>query len=179
MLDKYPAAVRVEAEKLYVFLAEDRKAERTKLDALIAQAPKGDERRGQVVFNSAKAACIACHKIGYVGGNVGPDLRRIGAVRTERDLMEAIVFPSASFVRSYEPFRVVTTTGKVYNGILRKDAPEEVILAVAADQEVRIPRADIEEMTPSTVSVMPAGLDQQLSSQDLADLVAFLKANVR
>ena len=179
MLDKYPAAVRVEAEKLYVFLAEDRKAERTKLDALIAQAPKGDERRGQVVFNSAKAACIACHKIGYVGGNVGPDLRRIGAVRTERDLMEAIVFPSASFVRSYEPFRVVTTTGKVYNGILRKDAPEEVILAVAADQEVRIPRADVEETTPSTVSVMPAGLDQQLSPQDLADLVAFLKANVR
>ena len=47
---------------------------------------------------------------------------------------------------------------------------------MAADKEVRIARADIEEVRPGTVSVMPAGLDQQLTKQELADLIAFLKA---
>src|SRR5262249_16382394 len=97
-------------------------------------------------------------------------------IRSERDLLEAIVFPSASFVRSYEPWVIVTKNGKIYNGILRKDAPEEVVLAKAANDEVRIARDEIETMQPSQFSVMPAGLDQQLLPQDLADLVAFLKA---
>ncbi|MBX9626733.1 MAG: c-type cytochrome, partial [Gemmataceae bacterium] len=120
---------------------------------------------------------IACHQMGYVGGKVGPDLTRVGGTRSDRDLLEAIVFPSASFVRSYEPVRVVTTDGRTLSGVLTKDAPDEIVLAVAADKEERIARADVESIGPGTVSVMPAGLDQQLSVQDLADLVAFLKAS--
>jgi putative heme-binding domain-containing protein len=133
-------------------------------------------RRGQAVFNSTKTACVACHAIGYLGGNVGPDLTRIGGIRSERDLLEAIVFPSASFVRGYEPVVVTTKSGKVHNGVIRRDAADEMVLAIAANQEVRIARADIEEVQPSRVSVMPAGLDQQLTPGDLADLLAFLKA---
>ncbi len=109
ILDKYPQAVKAEAEKLYAELAEARKDERAKLEKMLAELKSGDIRRGQIVFNNVKAQCIACHKIGYVGGSVGPDLTRIGGIRTERDLLEAIVFPSASFVRSYEPVRVLTT----------------------------------------------------------------------
>ena len=97
-------------------------------------------------------------------------------IRTERDLLEAIVFPSASFVRSYESVRVVTTDERTFNGILKKDAPDEIIVVVAADKEERVARADVASITPSAVSVMPSGLDQQLSPQDLADLVAFLRA---
>ena len=100
----------------------------------------------------------------------------VSKVRTERDLLESIVFPSASFVRSYEPVVVNTKSGKAYNGLVRKDAPDEVVLVTGPDQQVRIARDDIEDMQPSKVSVMPAGLDQQLTPQDLADLVAFLKA---
>lgn len=176
ILDKYPKAVRAEADKLYALLAEARKDEQAKLERLVKQLPTGDIRRGQAVFNGAKVQCAACHKIGYVGGLVGPDLTRVGGIRTERDLLEAIVFPSASFVRSYEPMRVTTADGRALNGILKKDAPDEIVLVAAADKEERIARADIETISPSTVSVMPAGLDQQLSLQELADVVAFLKA---
>ena len=136
----------------------------------------GDVRRGQLVFHSEKAACFSCHAIGYRGGNVGPDLTKIGSVRAERDLMEAIVFPSASFVRSFEPIAVATTDGKVFNGLLRGENADELILATGVNQETRVARRDIDELRPSTVSVMPAGLDQQLTPQELADLVAFLKA---
>jgi putative heme-binding domain-containing protein len=177
ILDKYPKPVRDEAEKLYALLAEARKDETAKLERLVKELPAGDVRRGQVVFNGTKAQCAACHKIGYKGGLVGPDLTRIGNIRTERDLLESIVFPSASFVRSYEPVRIVTLDGRTFSGILKSETPDEVVLTIAADKEERIPRADVESMTPSSVSVMPAGLDQQLSSQELADLVAFLKAS--
>jgi putative heme-binding domain-containing protein len=176
ILDKYPKTVQAEAEKLYALLAEARKEERGKLEKLLAEMPAGDIRRGQAVFNGSKAQCVACHKIGYVGGLVGPDLTRIGSIRTERDLLESIVFPNASFVRSYEPVRVTTGDGRVLNGILKKDAPDEIILTIAADKEERISRADVEDISPGSVSVMPAGLDQQLSVQELADLVAFLRA---
>jgi putative heme-binding domain-containing protein len=143
---------------------------------MLKTLPAGDVRRGQVVFNGTKAQCAACHKIGYKGGLTGPDLTRIGGIRTERDLLESIAFPSASFVRSYEAVRVVTLDGRTLSGILKSDAPDEIVLTVAADKEERIPRADVESMSPSAISVMPAGLDQQLTPQELADLVAFLKA---
>ena len=176
ILDKYPKAVKDEAEKLYSELAEARKGETARLEKLLKDMPTGDIRRGQLVFNSAKTNCIACHKVGYVGGLAGPDLTRIGGIRTERDLLESIIFPSASFVRSYEPYRVVTKDDRTLNGVLKKDAPDEIIIVTAADKEERVARTDIESISPSTVSLMPAGMEQQLSQQELADLIAFLKA---
>jgi putative membrane-bound dehydrogenase-like protein len=175
-LAKYSAAIQKEAEELYALLNVDAAKQKARLEELLGSLKNGDIRRGQLVFNSAKASCAACHAIGYLGGNVGPDLTRIGQVRTERDLLEAIVFPSASFVRSYEPVLITLKNGKTHNGLIRKDTGQEVVLATGVNQEVRLNRSDIEDIQPSKVSIMPAGLDQQLSVQDLADLVAFLKA---
>ena len=177
ILEKYPAKVKTEAAKLYALLDAEILKQREKLEMLAKELPVGDLRRGHHVFNSAKAACATCHTIGYVGGTIGPDMTRIGSIRTERDLLEAIVYPSASFVRSYEPVKVTTKDGNVHNGILKKDAPDEIVLVLAADKEVRIPRSEIDEFRMGTVSIMPAGLDQQLTKQDLADLIAFLRAN--
>lgn len=175
-LAKYGPAVQRQAAKLYAALDVDTAKQRTRLEQLLSSLRDGDVRRGQAVFNSSKAACSACHAIGYLGGKVGPDLTHIAKIRTERDLLESIVFPSASLVRSYEPVQVTTQSGKVYNGLVRQDGPEEIVLATGPNQEARIRRDDIEEVQPSRVSVMPAGLDRQLSLRELADLVAFLKA---
>ena len=78
-------------------------------------------------------------------------------------------------MRSYEPVQVVRLDGRTHAGILKKDSPDEVVLSVSATEEVSIPRADIDTLKPGVVSVMPAGLDQQLTKQELADLLAFLK----
>ncbi len=175
-LAKYGPKVAAEAEKLYALLDANAARQKAKLEELLASMRGGDVRRGQAVFNGPKAACASCHAIGYLGGKVGPDLTRVGQIRTERDLLESIVFPSASFVRSYEPVQVTTKAGKTLNGLIRKDAPEEIILATNATEEVRIARGDVEEIVPGKVSIMPAGLDQQLTVSELADLVAFLRA---
>jgi putative membrane-bound dehydrogenase-like protein len=175
-LAKFSPTVRKAAEPLLASLNPDAGAQRQKLEQLVSSLPTGDVRKGQLVFNSKQAACSTCHAIGYIGGHVGPDLTRIGSTRAERDLLESIVFPSASFVQSYEPVLVDTRAGDRQSGILKKNDADEVVLITGPDQETHIPRKDVAEMRPSPVSVMPAGLDQQLSQQDLADLVAFLKA---
>jgi putative heme-binding domain-containing protein len=175
--EKHPEPIRHSVSALVASLNVNADGQRVKLDMLAKELPTGDVRRGQTVFNSAKAACSSCHAIGYLGGKVGPDLTRIGGIRTERDLLEAIVFPSASFVRSYEPVKVERADGRVHTGNLKRESPTEIVLVVSATEELTIPRSDIENITPSTVSVMPSGLDQQLSKQDLADLIAFLKAS--
>jgi len=172
----YDPQIQEATQALHQLLAASAESRKERIEQLLKLVSQGDRNRGQVVFNSQKAACATCHAIGYLGGTVGPDLTRVGQIRSERDLAEAIIFPSASFVRSYEPITVSTTGGMVHNGLLRKDSPEEVILAINAKDTVRIPRDEIEQMVPSTVSVMPTGLDQQLSAQELADLVTFLKA---
>ena len=133
-------------------------------------------RRGQAIFNSARASCSGCHAIGYLGGNLGPDLTRIGQVRTERDLLESIVYPSASFVRSYEPYIVATKSGDDFSGVLRKDAADEVGARHRSKCRRAVARNDIAEIRPGKVSVMPQGLNEQLTDQELVDLLAFLKA---
>ena len=174
-LAKFPDAVRKKADELLASLAPDAAKQERHVNQLLTQMPPGDIRRGQAIFNSPKVACFGCHSIGYRGGHVGPDLTSVGTIRAQRDLLESIVYPSASFVRSFEPMMVLTKGGDSYSGILRKDAPDEVILVTGPDAEVHISRADIVEMRQGTVSIMPQGFDTQLTTQELSDLVAFLK----
>jgi putative membrane-bound dehydrogenase-like protein len=175
-LARYGPEVQKPLAALCAKLDADAVKQKEQLDRLLASLKGGDIRRGQAVFNSTKAACATCHAIGYLGGKVGPDLTRIGQIRSERDLLESILFPSASFVQSYTSVQVTTTAGKSYNGLVKKDAPDEVILTINATEEVRISRSEIEQIQPSKLSIMPAGLDKVLSTQEFADLIAFLRA---
>lgn len=172
---KYSGPARAKADELLKMLSADAAKQKEHLDQLLAQLPPGDVRRGQAIFNGPKAACSTCHAIGYLGGHVGPDLTSIGTIRTQRDLLESIVYPSASFVRSFEPMIVTTKSGEDYTGILRKDAADEVVLVSGPQTEVRIPRSEMVEMRQGTLSIMPQGFDELLTKQELADLLAFLK----
>jgi putative heme-binding domain-containing protein len=175
-LTNFPVSVQQKGQELLAILNADAAKQKAHLEEVLASLKNGDVRRGQVIFNGQKAACFTCHAIGYLGGNLGPDLTRIGQVRTERDLLESIIYPSVGFVRSYEPIIVSTKSGDEINGVLRKDAVDEVVLGTGANAETHIARTDVVEMRPGTVSVMPGGLDEQLSRQELSDLVAFLKS---
>ncbi len=141
LLTKYGPAVLQSAAPLLASLEADTIKQKAHLETVLAKLPAGNVRRGQALFNGTKGACATCHTIGYLGGKIGPDLTRIGGIRTERDLLESIVFPSASFVRGYEPALIVTRDGRVLNGVPRRDAADEVILVTGASQEIRIPRA--------------------------------------
>jgi putative heme-binding domain-containing protein len=175
-LGGFSGAVSTRLQELLTRLDAARVDKIAQIDAIASLLDKADVRRGQAVFNSAKASCRACHEMGYLGGNVGPDLTRIGRIRSERDLLEAILYPSLSFVRSYEPVQIVTTSGKVYSGLVQDESGESVTLAIDAQKKVQIRHAQVELRQPGKVSVMPAGLEKQLTAQELADVVKFLHA---
>ena len=97
-----------------------------RIEELLPVVAKGDVRRGHAVFYSAKASCSSCHRMGYAGGTTGPELSHVGQTRTERDLLESILFPSLSFVRSYEPMLITTQDGKSINGIIKEESAQGV-----------------------------------------------------
>ncbi len=164
------------AKKLIEFLQKPPVDVVEKLNQMESQLPPGDPVRGFQVFRDQKTACSACHRIGYVGGNIGPELSRIGSTRTRRDLLEAILFPSLRLAQSYQATQVVTTDGEVLNGIVQSESRNELELVINADRIVRIPIQEIEKRQPSTVSIMPAGLEKTISLQELADLISMLES---
>ena len=177
VLAKYSASIQTEGAELLAEVLPDITQQAKRIDGLLQELKslRADSSRGQAVFNSTKSACVQCHRIGYAGGEVGPNLTRIGEARTERDLLEAVVYPSASFVRSYEPILVTTRSGDTLSGMIKDESDTAFTLVTGPGAEQRLPRSEVAEQRPSAVSIMPAGLDEQLTRQELADLVTFLK----
>ena len=175
VLSGFGDSVAAGAKPLLQRIEVENQSKVERVHEILALLPTADLRRGLRVFQGTKASCIACHRRGYLGGNIGPDLNRIGQIRNERDLLEAILFPSLSYVRSYEPMSIITEDGKVFNGLIRDESEHEITLQLDAKNSVRISKSDIEERHLGTVSIMPAGLEKQLTPQDLADLVKYLK----
>jgi putative heme-binding domain-containing protein len=147
-----------------------------RLDALAAFLPNGDAARGEKLFNNRdRSKCITCHLKGEKGVRLGPDLTWIGAIRSERDLLEAIVFPSASIARYHEVVSVATKSGKVISGLLVKETVDKMFLSSAKGVVQQIAFRDIESARYSNVSLMPEGMDKLLKAEEIADLVAYLK----
>jgi len=178
LIAKYPEKVQELAKPVLRQLQQaqrERAARLEKLEPLLTGG--GDTGRGRRLFFGEKAACSSCHTIGTEGKNVGPDLTGIGAIRSGHDLLEAIVYPSASFVPGHEIYNVDTATERIA-GVLRSSSPEAVVLVTGPEGEVRIPRSQIKSMQRSNVSLMPEGLDETLSKAELTDLLAFLQAEI-
>jgi len=175
LLAGYPENVRKSAQPLFRQLQE---AQRDRIERLRRLEPLltagGDVGRGRRIFFGEKVACSSCHTIGAEGGHVGPDLTGVGAIRTGHDLLEAIVFPSASFVPGHEIYNVDIGTDRLA-GVLRSQSSEAVVLVTGPNGEVRIPRKQIKSMQRSNVSLMPEGFDESLTKTELTDLLAFLQ----
>jgi putative membrane-bound dehydrogenase-like protein len=172
VFEQYPPAVKPEVDKLIAKLNTVH-AERIKyLKEIEDNLGDGVLDNGRILF-FGKATCYTCHKIGPQGGNFGPDLTSIQRDRSTHDLLEAIVYPGASFVREFETYKVKTGSGE-QTGIIKSNTPEEIILATSLQSAVRIPRGEIKSMTLSEVSMMPQGLDKLLTKKEMADLMAFL-----
>jgi putative heme-binding domain-containing protein len=155
--------------------ARERNAHQTaSIDAIVAQVEHGNADRGSTIFFSAKASCSSCHRVDGKGGAIGPDLSKIGASRTVRDLAESVVLPSASLARGYESVRVLTNAGNDVVGVIARETLDAVWIRTADRNEVKIPRAEIDQMAPSGQSIMPEGLDRALSIEESADLMAYL-----
>jgi putative membrane-bound dehydrogenase-like protein len=181
MFQPFSAQTRAAARQLsarFEAEAEARIRRLKELEPLLTAG--GDVGNGRRIFFGNKVACAKCHTIGSEGGDVGPDLTAVGSIRSGHDILEAIVFPSASFVPGRET-RIVTTktNGKVYTGVISEHEGGEanaIVLIAGPDDKVRIPREEVASIKSSVVSLMPDGIVAGLSQKELTDLLAFLKA---
>lgn len=170
-----PEAQAAAAPLLARFAARDAVA-KEQVDRYLPWAEGGDAARGRYVFFGQTAACSRCHRVGSEGAQIGPDLTRIGAIRQPRDLVEAVVLPSASFARDFNSYVAVTSDGRQVNGLIVRQTSDSLVFRQADLSEVRLPRDEIEILKESETSIMPQGLEQKLSEQEFRDLLAYLQS---
>jgi putative heme-binding domain-containing protein len=130
--------------------------------------------RGATVIERAK--CLECHKFGSKGAGVGPDLTTVSSRFRPIEILESMVEPSKVLSDQYRSVAVATADGKVYNGMpVVSDGPNLVLLLSDASK-VTIPKDEIDSKKESAVSVMPEGLINSLSYQEIADLLALFNS---
>jgi putative heme-binding domain-containing protein len=134
---------------------------------------RGDPARGAEVFRRPELACMSCHKVGDAGGEVGPRLDSIGSAQPLETLIGMVVEPQRELTEGYEAFRITTKSGDVKIGIIAAGNDAEIVVRDPQGQEHRIAAADIADRE-MIGSLMPAGLLDDLSPQDLRDLFAYL-----
>jgi putative heme-binding domain-containing protein len=135
---------------------------------------KGSASNGQLVF-AKTGTCAKCHIVNGEGKDVGPNLSEIGKKLSREAIFEAILYPSASISHNYETYIVETKAGNQASGLLVSKTPTEITLKDAESLLRTYKIAEVESITRSPVSIMPADLHKALSTQDLADLVEYLQ----
>ena len=135
---------------------------------------KGDASRGREVFRTASLQCVQCHRVGDVGGKVGPELTQIGKKYSRAELLENILEPSKKIDPAFITHVVETNDGLFFTGIIASRTATEIVLRDAADKEQRIPANKIANLLPQPKSLMPEQLLRDLTAQQAADLLEYL-----
>ncbi|HEY1860375.1 MAG TPA: ThuA domain-containing protein [Gemmataceae bacterium] len=138
----------------------------------IPELKGGNWARGRQVFNSDQATCSRCHQIAGQGGKIGPDLSNL-IHRDYESVLRDIREPSAAINPDFITYKVDLTDGRAFSGVVRTEA-DMLVIGDIEGKEIRVPRNQIEAMTPSKVSTMPDGLVKTLGPEKMRDLLTFL-----
>jgi putative heme-binding domain-containing protein len=167
-------SVQERAEKL---LADTLSADRKEIVASYRGALEkpGDVERGRKVF---RKNCNVCHRLENDGHEVGPDLAGLKN-RTPEAMLIAILDPNQAVEDRFLQYTAVTVQGRIFSGMLAAETGSSITLAGPEGKRQDILRGDIEELTSSGKSLMPDGMEKQLTPQDLSDLFAYLARNLQ
>jgi putative heme-binding domain-containing protein len=140
-----------------------------------ALTQQGDVTRGARLFaDEQKLGCSRCHSVDGSAGKAGPDLFAVGDKFGRRDLVDAVLMPSATISPGYGTTFIETKSGAEFQGILKQASASGVQLMGADAKLVSIAAADIQEQRGSLISLMPEGLQAGLSLQEFTDLIEYL-----
>lgn len=165
------ANIRERARRL---LAGQAAPERQKIVAAYGDVleMKADPAHGKAVF---KKNCTVCHRLDNEGFEVGPDLLSALRNKTGEQLLNDILDPSREVDPRYLNYQITTKKGQVFSGLIAADTASSVTLRRGEKTEDTVLRNNIEEVQATGKSLMPEGLETQLSKQELADLIAYLQ----
>jgi putative heme-binding domain-containing protein len=136
---------------------------------------EGDVARGKVVFNNEqKTMCMKCHSVDGSSSKAGPDLSFIGDKFPRRDLITAVLEPSAAIAIGYDSTTIVTKSDEEYTGVIKQANDSYIGLMGGDGKLVRIPTGEIASLHANKLSLMPAGLQAGLSLGEFCDLIEYL-----
>ncbi len=170
MLKVQNEALRARVAKLYK-AAQPADRQKVLADYQPALTMKADAKRGREVFLKN---CTGCHRIGDLGVNVAPD---IADSRTQQpaQLLTSILDPNRAIDNNYFSYSVVMLDGKVHTGIIASETSSSITLRQQENKTVELLRRDIEEIRSNGVSLMPVGLEKNITVEQMADLISFIK----
>jgi putative heme-binding domain-containing protein len=140
-------------------------------------SPRRNFNNGKAMFKVA--TCIACHKMDGEGQDFGPDLAKLDPKLKSLDIFKDIVEPSFRINEKYQTYAIEMKSGKQHVGIILSETPKEIKLIenpLVKAEPITLKVADIAEKTKSPISVMPKGLLDKLTRDEILDLVAYLTA---
>jgi putative membrane-bound dehydrogenase-like protein len=185
-VEKLPPGVVVELRRLFASDAKARSGplfagaaapSERKDYADYAERHHGDPVSGQrVFFDAARVGCIRCHTVAGAGTAVGPDLTLIGAQYPRRDLVEHVLDPSKVVREGYQQWTVETGDGESYSGLIRSETAGQLTLIGGDGKPVTLDKGQVTRRTASALSLMPEGLQNAMSLDEFADLVAYLES---
>lgn len=161
--------IRSRAEKLFGSVDGDRKAAFESRKPVLTM--QGNPAHGRELFQQS---CTICHRLDRAGHAVGPDLLDIRNQPKENILFH-IVVPDAEIAPAFGAYIAETKDGRTLSGVLASETPTSVTLRGPLAQETSVLRDELKSLHAMPTSLMPAGLEQAMSLQDLADLLAYLK----
>lgn len=132
----------------------------------------GDATRGKTVFASV---CISCHKLDGVGLELGPDLRSVAQHDAEK-LLNSILDPSAIIEPGFMAYHCTLKGGEQLYGVIATETSASLTLKMAGNITKSVLRSDVASLKSTGISLMPEGLEAAITPQQMADLIAFLKA---
>jgi putative heme-binding domain-containing protein len=173
LLSYKDAQVRAAAAR--VFAASSNPDRGKVLDLYTVSLPeKTDLARGAKLFVKA---CATCHKLNGVGQNVGPDLASVGD-KSVQGLLTAILDPNRAVESRYINYQATTKKGLTFSGILSAETSTTITLTANDGKTHQLLRNELEDLSSTGKSLMPEGLEKDLSVQDVADIIAYVRGNV-
>ncbi|WP_197440643.1 PVC-type heme-binding CxxCH protein [Polystyrenella longa] len=136
-----------------------------------ALSGKTDRERGHQVFVKN---CAVCHQVGSEGHKVGPELASVKN-KSEEDLLIAILDPNRETQANFVSYTAVSNDGKLYNGIITAESADSITLRQSEGKEITILRSNIDELVSSGLSLMPLGMEKNITPAQMADVVTFIK----
>ncbi len=162
--------IQAEAKKLLAAaIPQDRREVLSEYQAALSLS--ADPNRGRAVFVKN---CTACHRIGSDGVNVAPDIAD-SRTRQPAAILTDILDPNRAIDNNYFSFTVLTTAGETLTGIIETETETSLTLKQPEAKTATILRSEIEVLKSDGVSLMPVGLEKNITKQQMADLISFIK----
>jgi putative heme-binding domain-containing protein len=127
-------------------------------------------------FAFSKASCASCHRFGPDGETMGPDLTTIANRFSDREILESILYPSKVISDQYAAKSILTIDGHHYTGIVSVNRDKSLTVLTNDAKKISVKADEIDQVSPSEVSAMPADTLNQLDKREIADLIAYLKS---